>query len=92
MSAEPRIIIIGAGPTGLGAAWRLNEAGYSNWALYESAGHAGGLATSIVDDQGFTWDLGGHVLFSHYAYFDDVMNRALGDAWIEHARLQIGTY
>ena len=35
---------------------------------------------------GFTWDLGGHVLFSHYKYFDDVMDRALGDAWVEHVR------
>lgn len=86
MSAEPRIVIIGAGPTGLGAAWRLNETGHANWALYESAAYPGGLATSIVDDNGFTWDLGGHVLFSHYAYFDDVMDRALGDAWIEHVR------
>jgi protoporphyrinogen oxidase len=26
------------------------------------------------------------VLFSHYRYFDQVMDRALGDAWVEHAR------
>jgi protoporphyrinogen oxidase len=88
MSADRpgRIVIIGAGPTGLGAAWRLQEIGHTDWALYESAGYAGGLATSIVDDRGFTWDLGGHVLFSHYKYFDDVMVAALGDAWIEHVR------
>ena len=86
MSAEPRVVIIGAGPTGLGAAWRLHEIGHRNWALYESANHAGGLASSVVDEQGFTWDLGGHVLFSHYQYFDHVMDTALGDAWIEHVR------
>lgn len=86
MSDEPRIIIVGAGPTGLGAAWRLEELGHHNWMLYESAGHPGGLATSVVDDQGFTWDLGGHVLFSHYKYFDAVMDAALGDRWIEHIR------
>lgn len=86
MSANKRIVIVGAGPTGLGAAWRLHEAGYENWVVYEAAEHAGGLATSVVDDRGFTWDLGGHVLFSHYKYFDDVMDRALGDAWVEHVR------
>ena len=48
--------------------------------------HAGGLASSVIDAQGFTWDLGGHVLFSHYEYFDEVMERALGDAWVEHVR------
>ncbi|HEX6213166.1 MAG TPA: NAD(P)-binding protein, partial [Vicinamibacterales bacterium] len=73
MSAEPRIVIIGAGPTGLGAAWRLHELGHHNWVLYESTDHPGGLASSVVDTQGFTWDLGGHVLFSHYKYFDNVM-------------------
>ena len=86
MSVNPRIVIVGAGPTGLGAAWRLHERGHTNWALYESASHPGGLASSVVDAHGFTWDLGGHVLFSHYKYFDEVMNKALGDAWIEKVR------
>jgi protoporphyrinogen oxidase len=86
VSAEQRIVIIGAGPTGLGAAWRLHEAGHDNWMLYEAEHHAGGLAASVVDERGFTWDLGGHVLFSHYPYFDAVMDAALGDAWIEHVR------
>ena len=85
MSAD-RVVIIGAGPTGLGAAWRLEERGHQAWSLYEAAPHAGGLASSVIDPLGFTWDLGGHVLFSHYRYFDDVMNRALGDAWVEHVR------
>ena len=83
---EPRVLIIGAGPTGLGAAWRLNELGHANWALFEASDHPGGLASSAVDDQGFTWDLGGHVLFSHYRYFDALMATALGDAWVEHVR------
>jgi protoporphyrinogen oxidase len=81
-----RVVIIGAGPAGLGAAWRLHERGLSNWTLYEASDAAGGLASSVVDAKGFTWDLGGHVLFSHYEYFDDAMNRALGDAWVEHVR------
>ena len=80
------IVIIGAGPTGLGAAWRLHELGYDNWTLVDAAEFVGGLATSIVDDEGFTWDLGGHVLFSHYNYFDNLMEKALGDAWCEHIR------
>lgn len=86
MSASPRIVIVGAGPAGLGAAWRLHELGHTNWSLYECTSHPGGLASSVVDAQGFTWDLGGHVLFSHYPYFDAVMNTALGDGWIEHVR------
>ena len=86
MSAEPRVVILGGGPTGLGAAYRLAERGHAQWALYEAAPEAGGLASSIVDRHGFLWDLGGHVLFSHYPYFDDVVNYAVGDAWVEHVR------
>ncbi|MBM2812980.1 MAG: amine oxidase, partial [Chloroflexi bacterium] len=32
------------------------------------------------------WDLGCHVQFSHYGYYDDVLERALGDAWLWHER------
>lgn len=86
MSASRPIVILGAGPTGLGAAWRLNELGQTNWSLFEASDRAGGLASSFVDDKGFTWDIGGHVLFSHYPYFDDLMATALGDQWVEHVR------
>jgi protoporphyrinogen oxidase len=81
------ILIIGAGPTGLGAAWRLDALGHRQWLLCEAAAHAGGLASSVVDDHGFTWDLGGHVQFSHYDYFDELMDDLLGaDGWHYHDR------
>ena len=86
MSAPPRIVIIGGGPAGLGAAWRLTELGHRDWTLLEAAPTFGGLASSIVDEQGFTWDLGGHVLFSHYEYFDRLMDSLLGEAWFSHVR------
>jgi len=82
-----RLLIIGAGPTGLGAAWRLAARGATDWLLCEAAATAGGLAGSIVDDAGFTWDLGGHVQFSHYDYFDELMDDLLGeDGWLHHQR------
>jgi protoporphyrinogen oxidase len=81
------ILIIGAGPTGLGAAWRLDAHGHRDWMLVEGGHEAGGLARSIVDDHGFTWDLGGHVQFSHYEYFDVLMDDLLGaDGWLHHER------
>ena len=60
---DKRIAIVGAGPTGLGAAYRLNELGHKNWAVFEKNGFVGGHAASFVDPEGFTWDVGGHVLF-----------------------------
>ncbi len=82
-----RIIILGAGPAGLGAALRLQELGHTDWELWEQEEVPGGLARSIVDAEGFTWDLGGHVQFSHYATFDRLMDELLGpDGWLEHER------
>jgi protoporphyrinogen oxidase len=74
-----RIVIIGAGPVGLGAGYRLQELGYTNWAIYERHPYIGGLATSYQDASGFTYDIGGHVMFSHYPYFDRLVDKLLGD-------------
>lgn len=67
------IVILGSGPTGLGAAHRLFEVGALKKGykiiILDKYGKAGGLSSSRKKD-GFTWDLGGHVVFSHYKYFD----------------------
>lgn len=81
-----KIVILGAGPTGLGAAYQLHKLGHADWRLFERNGHVGGLSASFVDDCGFTWDIGGHVLFSHYEQFDRAVSEALGDAYYEHQR------
>jgi len=87
MTRSTRLLIVGAGPTGLGAAWRLIARGESDWVVCEAAAGAGGLAGSVVDESGFTWDLGGHVQFSHYDYFDELMDDLLGaDGWLYHQR------
>lgn len=80
---EPRIVIIGAGPTGLGAGYRLNELGYSNWTMLEANEYVGGLATSFTDEAGFTYDIGGHVMFSHYPYYDAIVDKIMGDQYTE---------
>ena len=57
------IVIIGLGPTGIGAAMRLQELGIKDYLVLDQASEPGGLAGSVRDDQGFTWDFGGHVQF-----------------------------
>ena len=86
MSDAGKILIVGGGPAGLGAAWRLHEAGGTDWDLFEMDTHVGGLACSHVDEKGFTWDLGGHVVFSHYGYFDRLLDSLLEDQWVRHVR------
>lgn len=70
-----RFLVIGAGPTGLGAAVRLTELG-EDFLVVDSADRVGGMAASYRDDHGFIWDLGGHVIHSHFAEFDRVVERS----------------
>ena len=39
-----------------------------------------------MDPQGFTWDLGGHVVFSHYGEFDKILEEEMGDDVYHHER------
>jgi len=81
-----KVSILGAGPCGLGAAYQLNELKLAEWNLYERDSKIGGLSASFLDEAGFTWDIGGHVLFSHYPYFDEVVEKALAGEYYEHLR------
>ncbi len=83
---NPRIVIIGAGPTGLGAGYRLNELGYDDWVILEANDYVGGLATSFTSENGFTYDIGGHVMFSHYPYYDDLVDKLMGPDYTHASR------
>lgn len=90
---ETDVLIVGAGPTGLGAAWRLNELAQRHlinpdldWLLTEKSPIPGGMAASVTDAEGFNWDLGGHIIYSHYEYFDAVLADVMGDDLLQHPR------
>lgn len=72
------ILVIGAGPTGLGAATRLQQHNHQSWLVVDGFSQPGGLARSEHTKEGFLFDLGGHVIFSHYKYFDQLLNHAVG--------------
>jgi len=80
------VAIAGAGPCGLGCARQLERLGHRDWTIFEAAPRAGGLAASVVDPAGFTWDLGGHVVFSHYGEFDLLLEEVMGEDIHRHDR------
>lgn len=84
------VLIVGAGPTGLGAATRLHQHKHSDWLLVDAFSEAGGLACTDVTPEGFLFDMGGHVIFSHYNYFDQLLDVAVGtgvEHWAVHERV-----
>jgi len=80
------ITIIGAGPCGLACGRELDRLGYSDWVICERGLTAGGNATSVLDPAGFTWDLGGHVVFSHFGEFDRLLAEVMDGDISEHER------
>ncbi len=62
-------IIIGAGPAGLSTAYHLHG---SSWQILEQQERVGGLCQSI-EDNGFTFDYAGHIMFTNSDYVKDVM-------------------
>ena len=70
----PPVLVIGAGPTGLSAAYHLGE----DALLLERESRVGGWCKSIEAD-GFTFDYAGHIMFSNDAYVHELYKKLLGD-------------
>ncbi|GAB3548980.1 hypothetical protein GCM10027343_30130 [Noviherbaspirillum agri] len=66
--------IIGAGPTGLSAAYHLGQ----DAVLLERNDTVGGWCRSI-QDKGFTFDHAGHIMFSNDPYVLELYDKLLGD-------------
>ena len=73
-SNAARVAIIGAGPTGLSAAYHLGE----DALLIEAANQIGGWCRSI-EENGFTFDYAGHIMFSKDDYVHEMYKLLLGD-------------
>jgi UDP-galactopyranose mutase len=88
-AAQSRAIVIGAGPTGLSAAYHLGE----DCLVLEQNETVGGWCRSI-EEGGFTFDYAGHIMFSNDSYVQSLYRKLLGsnlhwqdrEAWIYSKR------
>ncbi|MDB6104323.1 MAG: UDP-galactopyranose mutase, partial [Gammaproteobacteria bacterium] len=69
-----RVVIVGAGPTGLSAAFHLGKESL----LLEQNDTVGGWCRSI-EDNGFIFDYAGHIMFSNDPYVHMMYDKLLGD-------------
>jgi protoporphyrinogen oxidase len=80
-----RVIIIGAGPAGLTAAYELCKAGVES-VVVEKDTIVGGLART-VNFNGYLFDIGGHRFFTKVKPIEEMWNEVLGPDFIKRNRL-----
>lgn len=80
-----KTLILGAGPAGISAAFKLNEKN-REIIVVEKEDQVGGLGKTLKYEK-FKTDIGPHRFFSKNRYLYDLIADILGDNWIEVDRL-----
>ena len=82
--ARKRILILGAGLSGLSVAWHLQRKGY-DCQIFEQGTEVGGLCRSKKNN-GFIFDCDGHLLHFKHNYTLHLIKKMLGTNLIKHKR------
>jgi len=86
-----KVVIIGAGLTGLSAAYHLEKKGFTDFIIVEKEKVPGGLCRSIKQD-GFTFDYTGHLLHSSDAYFSSFLGDIMRDEQLNRIQRHSSIY
>jgi protoporphyrinogen oxidase len=86
MSHAKPVVIMGAGPAGLTAAWELSRAGQEVIVWEADPIYVGGIARTVEVD-GFRFDIGGHRFFSKSVEVNEVWRQIMPDDFIDCPRL-----
>jgi protoporphyrinogen oxidase len=85
LRAGERVVVIGAGPAGLTAAYQLAKQGVPVTVL-EASSSVGGLSRT-AQYNGYRFDIGGHRFFTKSTVVQDLWEEILGDQFISVRRL-----
>ncbi|HEX4213081.1 MAG TPA: NAD(P)/FAD-dependent oxidoreductase [Candidatus Dormibacteraeota bacterium] len=80
------VVIMGAGPAGLTAAYELRRQGLPATVLERDPRYVGGIARTI-EYKGYRFDIGGHRFFSKNGEIEDLWSEVLGDELLTRDRL-----
>ena len=84
-SVERPVVVIGAGPAGLTAAYDLTRRGVPT-IVFDADSQVGGLAKTVVYKD-FRFDIGGHRFFTKVATVRELWHELLGDDLLQRPRL-----
>src|SRR5918997_4831970 len=79
-------VVIGGGPAGLTAGYLLAKAG-RRVIVFEADDQVGGLAKTVVDSDGYRFDLGGHRFFTKSKEVNDLWLEIMGDEFLLRPRM-----
>jgi protoporphyrinogen oxidase len=79
-------VVIGGGPAGLTAGYLLAKAG-RRVIVFEAEDQVGGLAKTVVDPDGYRFDLGGHRFFTKNTEVNDLWLEIMGDEFLMRPRM-----
>jgi protoporphyrinogen oxidase len=83
---DPQVVIIGAGPAGLTAAYELDKNGVGSTVLEKDPVYVGGIART-AQYKGYRFDIGGHRFFSKSQEIEALWTEILGDEMLVRDRL-----
>src|SRR4051812_28606271 len=85
ITPEHPVLVLGGGPAGLTAGYLLAKAG-KPVVVVEAEDQLGGLAKTVVDPEGYRFDLGGHRFFTKAKEVDDLWHEIMGDEFLQRPR------
>lgn len=86
LAPKDHVVIVGAGPAGLTAAYVLAQEGLARVTVLEGDSLVGGISQTATY-KGFRFDIGGHRFFTKIRPVDDLWHEILGPEFISVPRL-----
>ncbi|MFG0317511.1 MAG: NAD(P)/FAD-dependent oxidoreductase [Planctomycetota bacterium JB042] len=84
--SSPEVVVIGAGPAGLTAAYELSKEGIGTTIVEKDPSEVGGIART-VNYKGYRFDIGGHRFFTKIPEVNRIWQEILADEFITRPRL-----
>src|SRR4051795_11299333 len=86
ITREHPVLVLGGGPAGLTAGYLLAKAG-KPVVVVEAEDQVGGLAKTVVDPEGYRFDLGGPRFFTKATEGDALWHESMGDEFLKRPRM-----